>query len=92
MLPTASKIEIFARNNNLRKGWLSIGNQLGINYEKWKNVIDCDLCSNTIKTGEKRFKSRIAANVDICELCYNAHYLMNEENPVTRAGDVNHRG
>mmetsp|Transcript_34808 Transcript_34808/g.53459 ORF Transcript_34808/g.53459 Transcript_34808/m.53459 type:complete len:155 (-) Transcript_34808:468-932(-) len=26
MLPTANKVELFARNNNLRQGWLSLGN------------------------------------------------------------------
>ena len=28
MMPGAKKIEIFARNNNLREGWLSLGNQI----------------------------------------------------------------
>ena len=26
LMPTANKIELFARNNNLREGWLSLGN------------------------------------------------------------------
>lgn len=26
MMPGAKKVEIFARNNNLRHGWFSIGN------------------------------------------------------------------
>ena len=29
LMPGAKKIELFARNNNLRPGWLSLGNQLG---------------------------------------------------------------
>ena len=35
IMPGAKKIEIFARNHNLRPGWLSLGNQLGELYEKW---------------------------------------------------------
>jgi len=31
-MPGAKKVEIFARNNNLRHGWFSIGNQLGETY------------------------------------------------------------
>ena len=42
LVPGAKKIELFARNNNLRKGWLSLGNQLGENYVNWKNVVSCD--------------------------------------------------
>jgi mRNA (2'-O-methyladenosine-N6-)-methyltransferase len=46
MVPGAKKIELFARNNNLRPGWVSLGNQLGENYIKggWKNVVNCDKC------------------------------------------------
>ena len=29
MVPNGRKVEFFARKNNLRNGWLSIGNQLG---------------------------------------------------------------
>ena len=29
LMPNAKKIEIFARNHNMRSGWLSLGNQLG---------------------------------------------------------------
>ena len=29
LVPKGRKIEIFARMNNIRNGWLSIGNQLG---------------------------------------------------------------
>lgn len=28
MMPGAKKVEVFARNNNLRQGWLSLGNQI----------------------------------------------------------------
>lgn len=33
MVPGAKKIEIFARNNNLKKGWFSLGNELGSDFE-----------------------------------------------------------
>lgn len=33
-MPGAKKMEIFARNNNLRQGWLSLGNQIGEVFEK----------------------------------------------------------
>jgi len=70
-MPTANKIELFARNNNLKEGWLSLGNQLGENYINWKNVIECDHCKQEIQLGTKRFKSKVKANVDICEDCIN---------------------
>lgn len=66
LVPGAKKIELFARNNNLRKGWLSLGNQLGENYINWKNTINCDGCDREILTGHKRFKSMVKANYDIC--------------------------
>ena len=44
LMPKGKKIELFARNNNLRKGWLSLGNQLGENFERWNNSIQCNLC------------------------------------------------
>lgn len=44
MMPTANKIELFARNNNLRPGWLSLGNQLGEKYLKDVKPIFCKIC------------------------------------------------
>jgi len=35
LIPGANKVELFARNNNLKQGWLSLGNQLGENYQNW---------------------------------------------------------
>jgi len=35
IMPGSKKIEIFGRNNNLRPGWFTVGNQLGETYEKW---------------------------------------------------------
>ena len=70
MMPGAKRLEIFARNNNLRQGWFSIGNQLGEEFCKWKNHVSCDGCSNTIAIGTPRFKSKLRANFDLCQRCY----------------------
>ena len=70
MLPGAKKIELFARNNNLRPGWLSLGNQLGENYVAWKNVISCDGCGQELVAGRRRYKSKVQANFDLCEGCF----------------------
>jgi len=72
-MPTANKIELFARNNNLREGWLSLGNQLGENYIEWKNVVNCDMCLKEIEIGTKRYKSKTVVNKDICEPCLKAN-------------------
>lgn len=68
-MPTANKIELFARNNNLREGWLSLGNQLGENYNTCKNNVVCLRCKKKIEIGTKRYKSKLHANLDICQPC-----------------------
>lgn len=70
MLPGSKKIELFARNHNLRNGWFSLGNQLGENYEKWFNVVDCNRCEKAISIGIKRYKARYQQNYDLCEGCF----------------------
>lgn len=71
MVPGAKKIELFARNNNLRPGWISLGNQLGENYIKgWKNIVNCDKCEQEIQTGNHRYKSEVIANYDIRSTCF----------------------
>ena len=60
------KIEIFARNHNLRFGIFSVGNELGEAYDKWMLHLNCDKCEHAIRPGNKRFKSKIKANYDIC--------------------------
>ena len=70
MMPGSKKIEIFARNNNLREGWISLGNQLGENFQSWKIILNCDNCNKSINTGIKRYKSRLIPNYDICEYCF----------------------
>jgi hypothetical protein len=72
MMPGAKKIELFARNNNLKEGWLSLGNQLGENFQQWKNIINCDNCKKNIEIGVKRYKSKLTPNYDICQLCFDS--------------------
>ncbi|EME26927.1 N6-adenosine-methyltransferase subunit METTL3 [Galdieria sulphuraria] len=73
MFPGSQKIELFARNHNIRPGWLSLGNELGENYVYWHNEFTCDRCQRRITTGRRRYKSRIKANYDICEICWPAY-------------------
>ena len=80
-MPTANKIELFARNNNLREGWLSLGNQLGENYINHKLTVNCDKCKNEIELGQKRYKSKVKANTDICGSCFkgdSSHFYVLE--------------
>jgi len=77
MMPGAKKVELFARNNNLREGWLSLGNQLGENFQAWKNIIHCDNCNSKIEIGIKRYKSKLIANYDICQKCFENTFILN---------------
>ena len=63
------KNELFVRNNNLRDGWFSLGNQLGEDILQWNNTI---LCNNwkSILIGNKAYKSRIKGNFDLYENCF----------------------
>ena len=70
MMPGAKKLEIFARNNNLRQGWFSLGNQLGEEFHQWSNHVNCDQCSRPISIGTKRYKSKTRPNFDICQKCF----------------------
>ena len=70
MMPGSKKLEIFARNNNLRQGWFSIGNQLGEEFHKWSNHVNCDNCEKPIVVGLKRYKSKLQPNFDLCEKCF----------------------
>ena len=78
LMPTANKIELFARNNNLREGWLSLGNQLGENYINWQNVINCDCCKGEIQVGMKRLKHKYQPNVDFCYSCFEKQKTLKE--------------
>ena len=70
MMPGARKIEIFARNHNLRPGWLAVGNQLGPQFARWEHIVSCNDCHKPLdaKAG-KRFKAKKLANFDLCEDC-----------------------
>lgn len=70
MLPGSKKIELFARNHNLRDGWFSLGNQLGDNFQHWKNQVTCDNCKEEIEIGVKRYKSKLKGNYDLCHKCF----------------------
>ena len=68
-MPTANKIELFARNNNLRPGWLSLGNQLGEKYLKDLNPIFCNFIETVEKTKITK-KSLIIANSPLRQLIF----------------------
>jgi mRNA (2'-O-methyladenosine-N6-)-methyltransferase len=51
MFKGGKKIEIFARNHNLRFGLFSMGNELGESYDKWLLKLECDKCKNPLKYG-----------------------------------------
>ena len=70
LMPGSRKIELFARNHNLRPGWFSLGNQLGETFEKWYNIVQCNHCNQPIYIGIKRYKSRHEADLDLCENCF----------------------
>jgi mRNA (2'-O-methyladenosine-N6-)-methyltransferase len=70
MFPGARKVEVFARNHNIRPGWLSIGNQLGPHYNWAHDDITCDECKRTIVVGQVRFKHRLTADRDLCRSCF----------------------
>ncbi len=53
--PGSRKIEIFARNHNIRPGWLSLGNQLGEYYDWTHDMISCDNCHRPIDSGNTRY-------------------------------------
>lgn len=70
LMPGSKKVELFARNHNLRPGWFSLGNQLGDLHDSWFNELVCNECQEKIKIGVKRYKGKKQANYDICEKCF----------------------
>lgn len=83
MVPGARKVELFARNHNVRKGWLSLGNRLGPNFEIKKVNIACTKCSALLKCGSPRFKHKWSGQ-NLCETCVQGesldHYFRLENN------------
>jgi N6-adenosine-specific RNA methylase IME4 len=71
MIPGARKVELFAKNHNIRKGWLSLGNRLGPNFENdWSFVFDCTYCEKKINYGEFRYKSKSISELNACSICF----------------------
>jgi mRNA (2'-O-methyladenosine-N6-)-methyltransferase len=46
MMHGAKKVDVFARNHNLKPGWLSIGNQM--------YGVHCEMCKEEVKIGQGR--------------------------------------
>ena len=65
MMPGSKKVEIFAKNNNLKSGWLSMGNELGERFLD-SNKFSCAKCSKEIQ--EKRYKDLCSVN-SFCTKC-----------------------
>lgn len=79
MFPGSRKIEIFARNHNVRKGWISLGNQLGEYFDWARDEICCDDCEKKIDVGKKRFKNKKMANSDLCQECLEKSEVFKKE-------------
>jgi N6-adenosine-specific RNA methylase IME4 len=73
MFKGGKKVEIFARNHNLRFGIFSMGNELGESYDKWLLRLECDKCGESLSSGRKRFKSKGKPNYDLCQKCVASH-------------------
>jgi N6-adenosine-specific RNA methylase IME4 len=52
MMPGSRKVELFARNNNIREGWLSLGNRLGPTFDSfdqdWQWTYSCNECETDL--------------------------------------------
>jgi N6-adenosine-specific RNA methylase IME4 len=85
MMPGARKIELFARNWNVRPGWLSLGNQIGPQFSS-RHEISCDRCHELIVPGSgvARYKSRAHANVDLCAPCFDDDKNSDDSDPYFR--------
>eukprot|EP00002_Diphylleia_rotans_P022530 TRINITY_DN4411_c0_g2_i8.p1 TRINITY_DN4411_c0_g2~~TRINITY_DN4411_c0_g2_i8.p1 ORF type:complete len:554 (-),score=64.39 TRINITY_DN4411_c0_g2_i8:120-1781(-) len=75
MAPGSRKVEVFARNHNLRKGWLSLGNQLGEYYDYTRDHVSCNGCENDIRIAQTRYKSRTDGEADYCHKCFQSKKL-----------------
>lgn len=70
MVPGGRKIELFAKNHNMRKGWLSLGNRLGPTFEPFTWNFTCSSCSNAITNGNPRYKHKKTPGKDLCSSCF----------------------
>eukprot|EP00003_Mantamonas_plastica_P001346 TRINITY_DN1096_c0_g2_i3.p1 TRINITY_DN1096_c0_g2~~TRINITY_DN1096_c0_g2_i3.p1 ORF type:complete len:156 (-),score=51.10 TRINITY_DN1096_c0_g2_i3:27-494(-) len=57
MMPGARKLELFARNHNIRKGWMAVGNELGKRFEWRKDSYSCNGCNKAIGHKQARYKA-----------------------------------
>lgn len=81
MVPGARKIELFARNHNVRKGWLSLGNRLGEPFDHQMKTFSCHECDTKLFSPElmgsskniPRYKSYKDPSVSLCEKCSKKH-------------------
>lgn len=69
--PNTRKIEIFGRNHNIRKGWLTLGNQLGSMYNCDMIQVTCIQCNEIIRPGIIRYKHRQTRNNNLCANCFD---------------------
>ena len=70
MMPGSKRIELFASNKNLRKGWLSLGFELGESLTK--NLEVCSSCSAVIS--QKRYKSKEKTQ-NYCQDCFQKKHF-----------------
>ncbi|KAG2392760.1 hypothetical protein C9374_011485 [Naegleria lovaniensis] len=77
MVPGARKIELFGRNHNIRRGWLSVGNRLGEAFEKEMTSYSCTKCDKNLFSPDMmgtsknipRYKSHVDPTVNLCSQC-----------------------
>eukprot|EP01103_Thecamoeba_quadrilineata_P016776 TRINITY_DN5712_c0_g1_i2.p1 TRINITY_DN5712_c0_g1~~TRINITY_DN5712_c0_g1_i2.p1 ORF type:complete len:389 (-),score=44.69 TRINITY_DN5712_c0_g1_i2:129-1295(-) len=72
LIPGKRRVELFARNHNLREGWVSLGNELGEYYDWGRDRIQCDKCAEVIAIGQTRYKSKKIPDLDLCGKCFEA--------------------
>lgn len=75
LFPVDRKIELFGRNHNIRKGWLTVGNQLGKKFNCTFVASTCVHCKNLIFPGHIRFKHRSLEKNDACFSCFQERKL-----------------
>jgi mRNA (2'-O-methyladenosine-N6-)-methyltransferase len=68
MMPGCKKVEIFAKNNNLKNGWLSMGNEIG---ERFLDplIITCETCCEKLQNF--RWKD-LKTSENFCEKCVSS--------------------
>lgn len=67
MMPGAKKIELFGRNHNIRRGWLTLGNQLGEKF-RTADMISCSKCRKLLDADQVRHKHK-EQELSYCDHC-----------------------